>query len=78
MSEQKEKIVRIVREQLGLRDDEIVPTANLIEDLGADSLDMIELCMALEEDFDIEIPDEEFEPVTTVQDLFDLIEKRVK
>lgn len=65
------KIKEIIAEQLGLRDDEIVNDANFLEDLGADSLDIVELVMTMEEEFDLEIPDEDAEKIQTVQDCID-------
>ena len=62
------KIKEILAEQLGLREEEISNTANFIEDLGADSLDIVELIMAMEEEFEVEIPDEDAEKILTVQD----------
>lgn len=61
-----EKVREIIMEQLGVGADEVKPEASFIEDLGADSLDTVELVMALEEEFDMEIPDEEAEKITTV------------
>ena len=73
-----ERIKRIVVEQLGVDDNEVVPSASFIDDLGADSLDLVELIMALEEKFSnsskkIEIPDEDAEKILTVQDAVDYI-----
>ena len=62
----EEKVREIIMEQLGVGADEVKPEASFIEDLGADSLDTVELVMALEEEFDMEIPDEEAEKITTV------------
>jgi acyl carrier protein len=73
-----EKVKQIIREQLGAEDEEITPTSSFVDDLGADSLDTVELVMAVEEAFDIEIPDNEAEKMRTVQDLIDYIEKRSK
>ena len=71
-----ERIKAIVVEQLGVEDKEVVPTASFVEDLGADSLDLVELIMALEEEFStderkIEIPDEIAEKIVTIQDAVD-------
>ncbi len=63
----EERVKEIIVEQLGVEEDEVNPNAKFIEDLGADSLDTVELVMALEEEFDIEIPDEDAEKMTTVQ-----------
>jgi acyl carrier protein len=73
-----EKVKQIIREQLGVEDDEITPTASFVDDLGADSLDTVELVMALEEAFNIEIPDNDAEKMKTVQDVIDYIEKHSK
>jgi acyl carrier protein len=73
-----EKVKRIIREQLGVEEDQITPTTSFVDDLGADSLDTVELVMAIEEAFDIEIPDNAAEKMRTVQDLIDYIEKHSK
>jgi acyl carrier protein len=73
-----EKVKQIIREQLGVEEDEITPTASFVDDLGADSLDTVELVMAIEEAFDIEIPDNDAEKMRTVQDVIDYIEKHSK
>jgi acyl carrier protein len=64
----EQKVKNIIAEQLGVGEDEIKPTSSFIEDLGADSLDIVELVMAMEEEFEVEIPDEEAENIKTVQD----------
>ncbi len=64
----EEKVKQIIMEQLGVGADQVTPEASFIDDLGADSLDTVELVMALEEEFNIEIPDEEAEKIATVQD----------
>jgi acyl carrier protein len=64
----EERVKEIICEQLGVEDGEVNPAAKFIEDLGADSLDTVELVMAFEEEFDLEIPDEEAEKITTVGD----------
>ncbi|WP_461393929.1 acyl carrier protein, partial [Deferrisoma sp.] len=69
----EETVKRIIAEQLGVDEEKIVPEARFIEDLGADSLDTVELVMALEEEFDQEIPDEDAEKIRTVQDAIDYI-----
>lgn len=69
-----EKIKEIVVEQLGVDAEQVTPAANFVEDLGADSLDTVELIMAFEEEFDVEIPDTDAEKIKTVQDVIDYIE----
>lgn len=73
MSSIEERVKKIVCEQLGVKEEEVVPSASFVDDLGADSLDTVELVMALEEEFDTEIPDEEAEKITTVQAANDYI-----
>jgi acyl carrier protein len=73
-----EKVKEIIVEQLGVEEDDVTPSAKFIEDLGADSLDTVELVMALEEHFDIQIPDEDAEKIKTVKDAIDYIEKNQK
>ncbi|WP_099532356.1 acyl carrier protein [Limnothrix sp. FACHB-1088] len=68
-----EKVKKIVADQLSVEDEKVVPEASFSNDLGADSLDTVELVMALEEEFDIEIPDEAAEKITTVQEAVDYI-----
>ncbi len=68
-----EKVKKIIVEQLGVEEDDIAMEASFIDDLGADSLDIVELIMALEEEFDIEIPDSEAENIKTVGDAVDYI-----
>lgn len=68
-----DKIKEIIAEQLGIDEDEVVPEASFIDDLGADSLDIVELIMAFEEAFDLEIPDEDAEKIKTVQNVIDYI-----
>lgn len=67
------KINKIIEEQLGVEADRIKPEASFIDDLGADSLDIVELVMAMEEEFELEIPDEEAEKLKTVKDVQDYI-----
>jgi acyl carrier protein len=69
------KIVDIIANQLGVDKDIVTPGANIVDDLGADSLDVVELVMALEEAFDMEIPDEDAEKIRTVQDIFSYLQK---
>ena len=64
----EERVKEIIVEQLGVEEDEVLPAAKFIEDLGADSLDTVELVMAFEEEFDLEIPDEDAEKISTVGD----------
>ena len=71
-----DKIREIVVEQLGVEPEQVVPEANFVEDLGADSLDTVELIMAFEEEFDVEIPDTEAEKIKTVQDVIDYISNK--
>ena len=70
-----DKIKEIVVEQLGVDADQVTPDANFVDDLGADSLDTVELIMAFEEEFDVEIPDTDAEKIKTVQDVIDYIEE---
>ena len=74
----EQRVKKIVAEQLGVNADQVTPEAKFIEDLGADSLDMVELVMALEDEFETEIPDEEAEKITTVQQAVDYINSRSK
>ncbi len=69
----EERVKEIICEQLGVEDGDVTPQAKFIEDLGADSLDTVELVMAFEEEFDLEIPDEEAEKITTVGDAIQYI-----
>ena len=73
MSNVEERVKKIVVEQLGVKEDEVTNEASFVDDLGADSLDTVELVMALEEEFETEIPDEEAENITTVQQAIDYI-----
>ena len=73
MSSVEDQVRGIIAEQLGLKADEIKNDASFVDDLGADSLDPVELVMALEEEFETEIPDEEAEKITTVQNAIDYI-----
>jgi acyl carrier protein len=74
MSTTEERVRKLVCEQLGVKEDEVTPEASFVEDLGADSLDTVELVMALEEEFETEIPDEEAEKITTMKEAIDYIE----
>ena len=71
-----EKVKAIIVEQLGAKPEEVTPTASFVNDLGADSLDTVELVMALEEEFGVEIPDEDAEKIVTVEDAIKYIEKK--
>lgn len=71
-----EKMVEIIAEQLSVDKEKVVPGASFVDDLGADSLDLVELIMAMEEGYDIEIPDEDAESITTVQDAIDYVNKQ--
>ena len=73
MSTVEERVKKIVCEQLGVKESEVQNTSSFVEDLGADSLDTVELVMALEEEFETEIPDEEAEKLASVQDAIDYI-----
>lgn len=72
----QDKITEIIVEQLGVKAEEVTPEASFVDDLGADSLDTVELVMALEEEFGIEIPDEDAEKIQTVGDAIKYIEEK--
>jgi acyl carrier protein len=72
----EQEMIDIIVEQLSVERDKVVPNASFVDDLGADSLDLVELIMAMEEGFDIEIPDEDAEGITTVQDAIDYVNKQ--
>ena len=74
----EEKVKHIIVEQLGVDEDEVKSEASFVDDLGADSLDVVELVMALEEEFETEIPDEEAEKITTVQQAIDYVKSHSK
>ncbi len=78
MSSIEERVKKIVAEQLGVKEEDVQPSASFVEDLGADSLDTVELVMALEEEFETEIPDEEAEKITTVQLAIDYIKTHLQ
>lgn len=71
----EERVKAIIMEQLGVTEDQLKPEASFIDDLGADSLDTVELVMALEEEFDVEIPDEDAEGIKTVGDATEYVSK---
>lgn len=73
MSSVEERVRKIVIEQLGVKEDQVTNEASFVNDLGADSLDTVELVMALEEEFECEIPDEDAEKITTVQQALDYV-----
>ena len=73
MSDVEDRIKKRICEQLGVKEEEVTSEASFVEDLGADSLDTVELVMALEEEFETEIPDEEAEKITTVKEAIDYI-----
>lgn len=73
MATVEERVKKIVVEQLGVKEDEVSSSSSFVDDLGADSLDTVELVMALEEEFGVEIPDEEAEKITTIQQAVDYI-----
>ena len=74
----EKRVKDIIVEQLGVNADQVTPEAKFIEDLGADSLDTVELVMALEEEFETEIPDEDAEKITTVQQAIDYVNSHAK
>ena len=78
MSSIVEKVKKIVMEQLDVEESVVVPEASFVDDLGADSLDQVELIMAMEEAFEVSIPDEEAEKIRTLQDAINFIEKATK
>ena len=78
MSSIEDRVKKIVVDRLGVKEDEVKPNSSFVDDLGADSLDTVELVMALEEEFECEIPDEEAEKITSVQQAIDYIKAHVK
>ena len=77
MATNQERLVDIIAQQLGVDKDNVTPEASFMKDLGADSLDTVELVMALEEEFDIEIPDSDAEKIQTVQDALSYLDENV-
>ena len=75
MADVEEKVKKIICEQLDVAEEDVVPDASFVDDLGADSLDQVELIMAMEEEFELSIPDEDAEKIGTVQDAIDYINK---
>jgi acyl carrier protein len=78
MASVENRVKEIIVEQLGVEESEVTATASFVDDLGADSLDQVELVMAFEEAFDIEIPDEDAEKIRSVNDAVDYIQKKAK
>ncbi|HKD83537.1 MAG TPA: acyl carrier protein [Terriglobales bacterium] len=78
MASVEERVKQIIVEQLGVDEAEVTPSASFVDDLGADSLDTVELVMAFEEAFEIEIPDEDAEKIRTVQDAITYIDQHAK
>lgn len=78
MASVEEKVKQIIVEQLGVEESEVTPTASFVDDLGADSLDTVELVMALEEAFELTIPDEDAEKIQTVKQAIDYIQSHSK
>lgn len=78
MASVEERVKKIIVEQLGVKDDEVTNEASFVDDLGADSLDTVELVMALEEEFGVEIQDDEAEKITTVQQAMDYIKEHMQ
>ncbi len=74
----EKKVIKIIAEKFGIDESEVKPEASFIDDLGADSLDIVELVMELEEQYGIEIPDEEAEKIKTVQDAIDYIKEKTQ
>ena len=72
------KIKHIIAEQLGLSEEELTDESSLIDDLGADSLDIVELVMAMEEEYEMEIPDEDAEKIVTIKDVIDYVKRRTQ
>ncbi|MXV75906.1 acyl carrier protein [Candidatus Poribacteria bacterium] len=77
MATNQARLIEIIAKQLGVDEDNVTPDASFMEDLGADSLDTVELVMALEEEFDLEIPDSDAEKIQTVQDALSYLDEHV-
>ena len=77
MSKNGDRVIRIIVDQLGVKEEQVQPDAKFVEDLGADSLDTVELVMALEEEFGTQIPDEEAELLTTVGEAISYVEGKI-
>ncbi len=73
-----DRVSAIIVEQLGVSKEELAPKASFIDDLGADSLDIVELVMAIEEEFDIEIPDDDAEKIQTIQDVVSYVKRKIE
>ncbi len=73
----KDKVVKLIAEKLSVDIEEVAPEASFVDDLGADSLDLVELIMSMEEEFDIEISDEDAEEIQTVQDAMDYVDRHL-
>ena len=73
-----DRVKKVLVEQLDVSEDEVTAPASIVDDLGADSLDVVEIIMGLEEEFDVEIPDEDAEKITTVQQIIDYVEEKAK
>ena len=78
MATNEERVKKVIMEQLGVNEDQVTDNASFVDDLGADSLDTVELVMAFEEEFDCEIPDEEAEKITTVKQANDYVNSNSK
>ena len=74
----EDRVLAIVVEQLGVSKEELAPGASFIDDLGADSLDIVELVMAMEEEFDIEIPDDDAEKIQTIKDVISYVKGKIE
>ena len=73
-----ERVRKVLKEQLEVSEDEVTPSASIVDDLGADSLDVVEIVMGLEEEFDIEVSDQDAEKLPTVQDIVNYVEEKAK